>query len=146
MTEEQIPIRNARPEDVRPVYRFLKPFVAAHQLLPRTMNELSVLLKHGFVAEYQDDIVGFAAVEVYSPKMAEIQCLAVAPEHQRKGLGRRLVQRCIDRAIAQNVCELMAITASEKLFQDCGFDYSLPGQKRALFIQTNNRRRHERPD
>jgi N-acetylglutamate synthase-like GNAT family acetyltransferase len=139
MTNQEIPIRNARPGDVRAVYRFLKPFVEAHQILPRTMNELAVLMKHGFVADYQNSIVGFAAVEIYSQKLAEVQCLAVAPEHQGRGLGRRLVQHCIDRAISQNVCELMAITASEKLFQVCGFDYSLPGQKRALFIQTKKR-------
>ena len=32
--------------------------------------------------------------------------------------------------------EPMAISASDEFLIRCGFDYSLPGQKRALFIQT----------
>jgi len=31
---------------------------------------------------------------------------------------------------------VMAITSSDSFFQSCGFDYTLPGEKRALFIQT----------
>jgi amino-acid N-acetyltransferase len=83
-------------------------------------------------------MVGFAAIEIYSRKMAEIQSLAVSPALQGQGVGTKLVQRCVDRAQAEGILELMAITASEKLFRGVGFDYSLPNQKRALFMQTRD--------
>jgi hypothetical protein len=37
-----------------------------------------------------------------------------------------------------NVLEVMAITANEEFFRSCGFDFTLPGQKKALFIQTRD--------
>jgi amino-acid N-acetyltransferase len=116
------------------VQDFLQPFIDAEFLLPRTRDELSKLLKYSFVALQDVEVVGFAALEIYSAKLAEIQCLAVAPEFQRRGVGRGLVHRCVEVAKRENVKELMAISASDAMFVACGFDYSLPNQKRALFI------------
>ncbi|MEZ6093053.1 MAG: GNAT family N-acetyltransferase [Pirellulaceae bacterium] len=122
-------------DDTNGLFEFLQPFVAAQQLLERTLDEIRHLTKHGFVARNQGQIIGFAAVEVYSRKLGEIQCLAVSPHFQDRGIGRGLVSRCVDRARELGILELMAISASENLFKNCGFDYSLPNQKRALFIQ-----------
>ena len=33
---------------------------------------------------------------------------------------------------------LKAISARDEFLVSCGFDYSLPGQKRALFVQTRS--------
>ncbi len=135
-----IDLRPATVSDIDKVYEFIKPFVATEELLPRSEVELALLFQNGFVAARGDEIVGCAAVEIYSVKMAELQCLAVSPDCRGLGIGRKLVTACVQRARDKGVLELMAITASERLFQDCGFDYSLPNQKRALFIQTGNRK------
>ncbi len=129
-------VRPAEVQDVQPLEEFIRPFVESDRLLPRTTGELTSLIENGFVAELQGRIAGFAALEVYSPKLAEIRSLAVAPIHQGRGIGRRLVDACIARAKEHNILEVMAITATEDFFQRCGFDYTLPGQKKALFIQT----------
>jgi amino-acid N-acetyltransferase len=131
----ELTISPATLYDLREVETFLKPFMDAEYLLPRTAEELSSLLRLGFVARVDGVVVGFAAIEIYSRKLAELQCLAVDPRHRRRGIGRELVTRCVQTAKEQNVVELMAISSSEELFQSCGFDYSLPNQKRALFIQ-----------
>lgn len=133
MPLESVEIRAATPSDVEALHHFLQPFAESRSLLPRTIEELHILVQHGFVAEDGDRIVGFAAIEIYSRKLAEVQSLAVDAHYQRRGLGRKLVGCCVQRARDKGVLELMAITGSDKLFQDCGFDYSLPDQKRALF-------------
>ena len=134
-------IRDAKPADVHTLQDFLKPFVDAESILPRTDEELAGLIQHGFVAEHQSNIVGFAALEIYSRKLAEIQSLAVSPSVQGQGVGTQLVEHCVDRARTKGVLELMAITATEGLFRRAGFDYSLPNQKRALFLQTRKKER-----
>jgi amino-acid N-acetyltransferase len=142
MTEPYLgTIRSAVANDLESLSSFLQPFSDRQEILPRSQHELSVLLKHGFIAEVDDAIIGFAAVEIYSQKLAEIQCLCVNDIYRGKGIGRDLVNRCVKRAIEMDVCELMAITAVESLFFDCGFHYSLPDQKRALFLQTKDRRK-----
>ena len=131
----EIKFRQAIGSDLKGVASFLGPFMESEFLLPRTDEELGKLIENGFVAEHDSKVVGFAAVEFYSKKLAEIQCLAVDGEFRRRGIGKELVSRCITRAAEFNVVELMAISASDEMFKACGFDYSLPNQKRALFIQ-----------
>lgn len=130
--------RDSRPEDAPRVGRFIEPFVARKQLLPRNEEDLLRLTRHGFLAELQGEIVGCAAVEVYSSKLAEVQCLAVHDEHHGKGIGKQLVQMCIERARRERVLELMVISSSDEFLRSCGFDYSLPSQRRALFIHTRD--------
>ena len=128
-------IIDALEGDAEIVLDFLGPFIDQQQLLPRTIEEIKKLVENGFIAKCDNDIVGFAAIEIYSRKLAEIQCWAVNESVQGRGIGRKLIQCCTQRAKDRGVLELMVITASEQLLQRCGFDYSLPNQKRALFIQ-----------
>jgi N-acetylglutamate synthase-like GNAT family acetyltransferase len=131
-------IRPAHKDDVPKIHAFIRPYVAAGRLLERTMEELDLLVADGFVAEDNGRIVGFAALEVYSRKLAELRSLAVADGYRGQGLGRQLVECCIERAREKNVLEVMAITSSEEFFRSCGFDFTLPGEKKALFLQTRD--------
>lgn len=130
-------LRPARKEDVARIHAFIRPYVSNGKLLERTIEELDLLVADGFVAEdSKGEIVGFAALEIYSKKLAELRSLAVADAYRRIGLGRKLVAVCIERAREKNVLEVMAITSSEEFFRSCGFDFTLPGEKKALFLQT----------
>jgi amino-acid N-acetyltransferase len=131
-------IRVATPADTPAVAQFIKPFVEDGKLLPRTYSEFEELIDTMYVAEREGKIVGCAALEIYSRKLAEVRSLAVDPSVQGMGVGKRLVEACIDLARERNVLEVMAITSSDGFFMACGFDYTLPGEKRALFIQTRD--------
>jgi N-acetylglutamate synthase-like GNAT family acetyltransferase len=137
-TSAAVTIRPVQVGDLPAISEFIEPFVAAGKLLPRTAEELEDLVEHGFVAELDGRIVGFAALEIYSPKMSEIRSLAVASEVRGRGVGRSLVQQCVDRARERKVLEVMAITSNDEFFQRCGFDFTLPGEKKALFMQTRD--------
>lgn len=135
--EKELPFEfvDACQDDLGDVQDFLQPFMDRKQLLQRTSLEMQLLLKHAFLCRADGKLVGFAALEVYSKKLGEIQCLAVARNFRRKGIGGQLVKQCVARARVEKVKELMAISASEDMFFSCGFDYSLPQQKRAFFIE-----------
>ncbi|MEE2686289.1 MAG: GNAT family N-acetyltransferase [Planctomycetota bacterium] len=126
----------ARPTDLDAVMALLAPYMENNLLLKRSGEQVADLLQTGFVARDGGQVIGFAAVEIYSSKLAEIQCLAVDSDWQQRGVGKQLVACCIDMARREKVLEVMAISASDEFLVSCGFDYSLPGQKRALFIQT----------
>jgi amino-acid N-acetyltransferase len=143
MTSSQadaISIRPAHVSDVPEIQALIVPYVERRVLLPRSVEELRDLTRNGFVAESASGLVGFAAVDIYSRKLAELQCLAVADAYQSSGIGRRLVEACVECARQHDVQELMAITAAEEFFRGCGFHFSLPDQKKALFVQTRMRR------
>jgi amino-acid N-acetyltransferase len=134
-----ITIRRAQIGDIAALSALIEPFVEDGKLLPRTFDELEELLPGCFVAvtEY-GEIVGCAALEIYSRKLAEVRSLAVAPSMQGLGVGKRLVQACVELAREQQILEVMAITASDDFFKSCGFDFMLPQKKKALFIQTRD--------
>lgn len=131
-----ISFRRATVDDIHAVFDFLSPFMERQQILTRTPEQVAALLPYSQLAFAEHDVVvGFVAVEIYSHKLAEIQCLCVAADYQRQGIGKQLVRFCIEVTREEGILELMAISASDRFLMDCGFDYSLPGQKRALFIQ-----------
>lgn len=136
--DSDVTVRPATRGDIPELKELITGFVQANRLLPRTQDELDELIPVGFVACVENRLVGFAALEIYSPKLAEIRSLAVVPEMQSRGLGRQLVQKCIELAKSRDVLEVMAVTSAEGFFQSCGFDFTLPGEKKALFIQTRD--------
>lgn len=136
-------VRPARGPDIRPLAELIAPFVEQRKLLPRTVDELALLLPNYFVAEVSSSegkshLIGCAALEVYSSKLAELRSLVVVPEYQGHGVGKLLVEACVNRAREERILEVMAITSSEDFFRSCGFDFTLPGEKKALFLQTRD--------
>ena len=130
-----ITVREANAADYAAVRALIEPFVQQQKVLPRTLEELHGLWPNSFVAEAQGCVVGFVVLDVYSEKLAEIRSLVVAEGHQDQGIGKLLVNACIELARERDVLEVMAISSSETFFQACGFDYTLPGEKKALFVQ-----------
>lgn len=131
-----ITIRPCRPADREAILALIDPYVQQKKILRRTFEELEELSANSFVAEADGRVVGFVALEIYSAKLAEIRSLVVAVDWQGRGLGKRLVAACVDRARERGVFEVMAVTSSEEFFRSCGFDYTLPGEKKAFFLQT----------
>ena len=134
--DDRIVVRPAEPVDLEPVEAFIAPFVAAARILPRTTDELAGLLPTAFIAESDGQIVGFAALEIYSRKLAELRSLAVDEAWQGRGIGTRLVQACVELASHRRIFEIITITSADDFFRRCGFDFTLPGEKKALFLQT----------
>lgn len=117
---------------------FIKPFVASGELLPRTFDELEDLLETLFIVRLDGRIVACAALEIYSKKLCEIRSLAVEPQAQGLGIGKRLVAACVDLARREGIYEIMAISIAEDFFKSCGFDFTLPNLKKAFFLQTRD--------
>ena len=95
-------VRPAQTADAPAIAAFIQPFVDAEKLLPSTSLELDALLVNYFVAERAGRIVACAALEIYSPKLAEVRSLAVDPSCQGTGIGVKLVAACVDLARQRN--------------------------------------------
>ncbi len=134
--QDQLIIRTTCGDDIEALSKFLSPFVEDRRLLLRTNEELAQLVETGFAAELNGQLVGFAALDIYSHKLAEIRSLAVSPIHQGLGIGKKLVEKCVELAREKKVLEVMAITSTEEFFQGCGFDFILPRERKALFLET----------
>jgi amino-acid N-acetyltransferase len=133
-TNSSLTIRPAADKDIAAIASCIDLFVKEGKVLPRALDELCEMIDQYIVAEHNDEIVGCVVLEIYSKKLCEIRSLAVSHKAQGMGIGKKLVQACVERARNEKILEVLAITSQEEFFQACGFDYTLPGEKKALFL------------
>ncbi len=90
--------------------------------LPRTPAFVAARLESYRVAlDERGRVVGCVAVDDYAPSLAELVSLAVAPEAQGQGLGRRLIAEAEALARRRGYAELFAVSLADTLFLGAGF-------------------------
>jgi amino-acid N-acetyltransferase len=114
-------IRKAHIDDVRPIHALLNFFADRRELLPRSLSEIYENLQQFFVVTDGKKVVGCCALYVTWNRLAEVKALAVAPEHQGKGLGKKLLKTTIAEAKKLGVSTLFTLTIREGLFEKYGF-------------------------
>jgi amino-acid N-acetyltransferase len=90
-------------------------------------------LRSFVVAAVNGRIVGCCALQVYSRRLAEVRSLAVHPDFAAQGIGRRLVERCQQRARARRVKQILTVTSATGFFERLGFSTFLR-ERNALFF------------
>jgi amino-acid N-acetyltransferase len=114
-------IRPAAIGDVPTIHQLLEIYAAKGNLLPRTFSELYRHLRDFFVIEIGGKVVACAALEIFTEDLGEVRSLVVDEAHERRGLGRLLVERITDEARAIGLKRLMALTYVPVFFRKLGF-------------------------
>ncbi len=115
-------IRRARVADVVPLQRLINRFAERGEMLSRALHELYEDLRDFFVIEEDGEIIACAALHINWANLAEVKSLAVAEHCQRRGLGRQLVDACIDDARDLGVATLFCLTYRPEFFHSVGFN------------------------
>jgi amino-acid N-acetyltransferase len=133
------------PIEIRPARRGELPAIRALvQLYPdKLMYDELPGLRSFLVALVGGRIVGCCALQVYSRRLAEVRSLAVHPDFAEQGIGRRLVERCQQRARARRIKQILTVTSATGFFERLGFSTFLR-EKNALFYDVP--RKQARPD
>lgn len=101
-------------------------------------------LRSFFVALSGGRIIGCCALQVYSRRLAEVRSLAVHPDFVRQGIGRRLVERCQQRARGRRVKQILTVTSALGFFEQLGFSTILR-ERNALFYDVPRKQNPEPP-
>jgi len=107
--------------DVRAIHSLLNYFADQRELLPRSLSEIYENLQQFFVAAQRGRVVGCCALYVTWENLAEVKALAVVPELQGIGIGKRLLKTAIDEAKKLGIQTLFTLTIRENLFKKYGF-------------------------
>ncbi len=127
-------IRKAKVADLSAILKLVNFYSSKGKLLRRNKREVKKNIGSFFVAVKNGVIVGCASLDIYSRKMAEIRSLAVKSSEMHSGVGTGLAKACIAKAKKKKILEVMVISSEEKFFKNIGFNYTLPGERKALFI------------
>ena len=85
-------------------------------MLPRTREQIAMNIDNYVVAASGGRVVACAALEEYSPSLAEVSSVAVARSEHGKGLGTDVVLGVERLARARNISELFAMSLSDRFF------------------------------
>ncbi len=114
-------IRRARVGDVPRLYEMINYYAARGDMLPKTLDQLYNRVRTFNVAEADGEVVGCAALHVTWADLAEVVSLAVHPDFQGRGLGRRLVEPLFDEARELGIPTLFTLTLQVGFFSRLGF-------------------------
>jgi amino-acid N-acetyltransferase len=114
-------IRKARIADLREVHRLINEFARKEVMIPRSMNELYENMRDIVLYEEDGIINGVCSLHILWEDLAEIKSLAVKKEYQQRGIGRRLVKRCLAEGRGLGVRRVFALTYQPDFFEKLGF-------------------------
>jgi amino-acid N-acetyltransferase len=116
--------------DVKAIYELLHHFADKGLLLGRSYSSLYDQIRDFQVALGDDgkQLVGAGALHISWDNLAEIRSLAVLEEQQGKGIGRRLVECCLEEARFFGINKVFTLTYQPRFFSRLGFQPIDKGQ------------------
>ncbi|MDA8079596.1 MAG: N-acetyltransferase [Nitrospiraceae bacterium] len=114
-------MRKAKISDLKDVQRLINEFARREEMIPRSINELYENIRDFFVAEEDDRICGACALHILWEDLAEVRSLAVKKECQGRGIGKKLVKKCLAEAKAMGIQRVFVLTYQSDFFRKLGF-------------------------
>jgi amino-acid N-acetyltransferase len=121
ISDPRMVVRKAVMHDIQPILELINSYAAKGIMLPRTEFELSENIRDFSVAYAGNRLVGCGALHFYSPLIAEIRSLAVAPENRTRGIGWLLVEGLLHEAREYRLDAVFAFTYVPGFFGKLGF-------------------------
>lgn len=114
-------IRKARIADVKIIHKLLLNYAKDGLMLSRSLSELYEGIRDFYVYEDQGDVVGTVCLQICWEDLAEVRSLAVIEGRGMRGIGRQLVEACLDEAREQGLKRVFALTYKPGFFEKLGF-------------------------
>jgi N-acetylglutamate synthase-like GNAT family acetyltransferase len=109
-------VRAARRADVDQIHALVSQYVADGSMLPRTADQIALNVDNYMVVEKAGRVVACAALEEYSPSLAEVSSVAVSKDEHGNGLGTQVVLGVERLARARDIEEIFALSLTDRFF------------------------------
>jgi amino-acid N-acetyltransferase len=115
-------IRKARMTEVPLIYKTLEISARNGELLPRSLGELYDSIRDFQVyIDEQGQLRGCCALHPTWEDLGEIRSLVVSEEARKKGIGRSLVNRCLEEGRELDLQRIFVLTFNSSFFQRLQF-------------------------
>ncbi|MBC7645747.1 MAG: N-acetyltransferase [Pseudopedobacter sp.] len=124
--DSALTVRKASLRDVDAIHELIGYWAAKGQMLVRSKALLGESIRdfwvvHAIMPDGLEGIAGVCGLHMLASDLAEVRGLAIHPNFQGKGLGKKLVLACESEARAIGLPALFAWTYQQKFFEACGF-------------------------
>ena len=117
----QITYRKALLDDIAAMQKLVYPLVEDGTILVRSNDEIATNIRSYTLAFDGDRLVGFTALHVHSPELAEIRSLIVETSYRKHGIGSHLVNLSLEEAQRLRLKRVLALTYAAEFFKKLDF-------------------------
>ena len=114
-------VRKARIADARAIHKLLLDYARDGLMLSRSLPDIFENIRDFYVFEDRGETVGTVCLHICWDDLAEVRSLAVAASHGGQGVGRQLVQSCLEEARELGLKRVFALTYKPGFFARLGF-------------------------
>jgi len=128
-----ITYRKAMLSDIPAMQRLVYPQVENGTILVRSNDELATNIRSYILAFNEKTLIGFTALHVHSPELAEIRSLIVDDRYRGQAIGSALVKHALEEGERLGLQRVLALTYTAPFFAKLTFNEipkeSLPEHK-----------------
>lgn len=115
-------LRKAKITDAKGIRSLINYWAKKGKVIDRSLNYIYENIRDFWVYEENKKIVGCCALHVVGwQNMGEIKSLGVNDKTQRRGIGKKLVKKCLSEAKTLGLKKVFALTFVPGFFKKLGF-------------------------
>ncbi len=117
-----IELSKAKLSDIPSMQSLVSEDIKNGIILNRTEDEIATNIRSYVLAKDGEKLIGYTALHIHSPRLAEIRSLIVDKEYRGQNIGGNMVQFTIDEAKFLGVQEdVLVLTYLPEFFNHLGF-------------------------
>jgi len=116
-----VELRKATLSDVKIMQELVEEEVKKGVILKRDEDEIATNIRSYILAFHDNLLVGYAALHIHSIELSEVRSLIVDDRARGLGIGKKIVQYCLQEAKTLEVKEVLVLTYIADFFKKLGF-------------------------
>ncbi len=116
-------IELAKPilSDIPNMQKLVAQEVESGVILDRSDDEIATNIRSYVLAKKEGYLIGYTALHIHSPRLAEIRSLIVDKDFRGQSVGKKMVEFALKEAKKLGVDEVLALTYVPEFFSKLGF-------------------------
>ena len=111
----------AKLSDIKAMQALVLPEVKSGVILFRSDDEIANNIRSYILAKEDDKVVGFVALHIHAPDLAEVRSLIVDSDYRGKKIGQNLVRYTLKEAKRLGIKQLFTLTYKKAFFEKLSF-------------------------
>jgi amino-acid N-acetyltransferase len=108
-------------QDILAMQQLVAPEIESGVILPRSNDEIATNIRSYWIALDGEKLVGFVALHIHSPKLAELRSMIIDQNYRGQNIGTELVEKACEEGRRLGLKEVLALTYRQRFFERLGF-------------------------